>query len=143
MMDRLVAATVPCWPAIVEAARACVGTRFRPQGRVPGLGLDCVGVVLVAAAAAGLDRFQPQAYSLAGDHEAVVEQALVDAGCQAVAAPLSGDLLVVAPSPNRRHLGVLTPAGMVHAHAGLGRVVEGPIDPGWTKIGAWRLPGAR
>jgi hypothetical protein len=143
MIDALVAAPAPSWPAIVDAVRACVGTRFRPQGRVPGLGLDCVGVVLVAAAAAGLDRFRPQAYSMGGDHEAVIAQALVEAGCRAVDAPISGDILVIAPAPQRRHLGVLTPAGMVHAHAGLGRVVEGPLDPDWTQIGAWRLPGAR
>jgi hypothetical protein len=39
--------------AIVAAVRACIGTRFRSQGRVPGLALDCVGVALVAAQAAG------------------------------------------------------------------------------------------
>ena len=36
--------------AIVAAVRACVGTRFRAQGRCPGIALDCVGVALVAAA---------------------------------------------------------------------------------------------
>jgi hypothetical protein len=56
---------------------------------------------------------------------------------------LNGDLLVIAPAPRRRHLAVVTPAGIVHAHAGLARVVEGPIDPAWSIIGAWRLPGAR
>lgn len=31
--------------AVVAAARACLGTPFRHQARVPGLGLDCVGLL--------------------------------------------------------------------------------------------------
>ena len=130
------------WPLVVAAVRACVGTRFRPQGRTPGLALDCVGVVLVGAAAAGLKPAVPMAYALGGDHEDNVEIVLEAAGCVHVLAPEPGDVLVLAPAPNRRHLAVVTPAGVVHAHAGIGRVVEGPLDPEWIIIGAWRLPGA-
>ena len=130
-----------CWPAIVAAARGCVGTRFRPQGRVPQLGLDGIGVVLVAAAAAGIDGAAP-AYRLGGDHPDIAA-ALVGHGCFRVEAALPGDVIVIAPAARQRHLGVVTEAGLVHAHAGLDRVVEGPIDPDWTLIGAWRLPGAR
>lgn len=132
-----------CWPAIVAAVRGCVGTRFRPQGRIPGQALDCVGVALVAAVAAGMPAIEILPYALGGDHEVELETVLARAGCLSVAVPLNGDLLVVAPSPRRRHVAVVTPAGVVHAHAGLGRVVEGPIDPAWSIVGAWRLPGAR
>jgi len=144
MMDELkpVPAINRHWPAIVAAVRGCVGTRFRAQGRTPGLGLDCVGVVLVAARAAGLGRIAPAAYALGGDNEPGVEPALAAYGCREVAVPMNGDVLVVAPAARQRHLAVVTPAGIVHAHAGLGHVVEGPLDPGWIIIGAWRLPGA-
>jgi hypothetical protein len=107
------------------------------------LGLDCVGVVLVGAAAAGLRGLRPQTYALAGDNAAAIECALAEAGCQQVAVAMSGDILVLAPTPRHGHLCVMTPAGIVHAHAGLGRVVEGPIDSDWPMLGAWRLPGAR
>lgn len=133
----------PRAPAIVDAVRTCVGTRFRSQGRVPGLGLDCVGVVLVAAAAAGIGVIAPAPYALGGDHEMDIEDALASAGCQKVEVPLIGDIIIAAPSPLRRHLAVKTPAGVVHAHAGLGRVVEGPLDPTWVITGVWRFPGAR
>ena len=129
----------PASAAIVAAARACVGTRFRPQGRVPGLALDCVGLALVAARAAGVAVAAP-AYALGGDREPGLDEALVDAGLTIVAAPCPGDLLVVAPSPGRRHLAIVTDRGVVHAHAGLGRVVEGPPDAAWHLVGAWRLP---
>lgn len=136
-------ADCPRWPAIVAAVRSCVGTRFRAQGRTPGLALDCVGVALVAAAAAGITGVPVRPYALGGDHEADLEGEPARFGCEAVVVPLSGDLVVVAPAAQRRHLAVMTPAGAVHAHAGLGRVVEGPLDPGWAIIGAWRFPGAR
>lgn len=125
--------------AIVAAARGCVGTRFRSQGRVAGIGLDCIGVALIAARAVGVDFTVPP-YALGGDHQAQLETALATRGCRAVDAAAPGDLIVAAPAMGRRHIGVRTRDGVVHAHAGLGRVVEGPLDPGWTIIGAWRLP---
>jgi murein DD-endopeptidase / murein LD-carboxypeptidase len=133
----------PRWPAVVAAARACVGTRFRSQGRAVGLGLDCVGVALLAAAAAGKGSLVVPAYALGGDNDDVIEPILAAFGCRPVGVALAGDILVTAPAPRQRHLAVVTPAGVVHAHAGLGRVVEGPLDGDWTIIGAWRLPGAR
>lgn len=130
-------------PGIVAAVRACVGTRFRPQGRLPGLALDCVGVVLVAAKAAGIDMAAVPAYVMGGDREHEIDDALAAAGCFPVGEACAGDILVIVPALRRRHLAVVTPAGVVHAHAGLGRVVEGPIDPAWKIAGAWRLPGVR
>ena len=129
----------PAHAAIVAAARGCVGTRFRVQGRAAGVGLDCVGVALIAAAAAGC-RFTVPRYVLGGDHEARLDEGLAAQGCRAVADPAFGDLLVIAPAPGRRHLGVVTAPGVVHAHAGLGRVVEGPLDDAWQIVGAWRFP---
>ena len=129
------------WPAIVAAARSCVGTRFRSQGRVPQLGLDCIGVLLVAAAVAGV-VVAPPAYRLGGDYPDFA--AILGAeGCERVNPPLPGDIIGLAPARRQLHFGIMTPAGLVHAHAGLERVVEGPIDPAWSIIGAWRLPGAR
>lgn len=128
------------WSNIVAAARACIGTRFRAQGRVPGLGLDCVGLVL---AAGSINPAAVPAYALGGDHGDLLTQTLFDAGCHPVAAALPGDILVLAPAPRLQHLAIVTPAGVVQAHAGLGRVVEGPLDPDWPRLGAWRFAGAR
>jgi len=125
--------------AIVAAVRACCGTRFRPQGQLPGVGLDCIGVAVVAAAAAGVTVDVP-AYCLGGDHEARLDAAVRAIGCRPVTTPAAGDLLVLAPGLRRRHLAIVVPGGIVHAHAGLGRVVEGPCDPAWSTVGAWRFP---
>lgn len=130
------------WPAIVAAARDCVGTRFRAQGRVPGIGLDCVGVVLAAAAAVGVKPARLPSYWVGGDCPDV-EAILKAEGCTPTSDALPGDVMVFAPSSRQRHFGIVTPLGLVHAHAGLARVVEGPTDRDWTIVSCWRLPGAR
>jgi len=137
-------ALAPRWLAIVQAARGCVGTRFRPQGRVAGLGLDCVGVVLIAARAVGVCVERLPAYDLSADNLGLLLAVLRAKGCVGMERQTAGpgDIAVMAPAPRRLHLGVLTPRGLVHAHAGLGQVVEGPLDPDWTWMGAWRFLGA-
>lgn len=130
--------------AAVAAARAAIGTRFRPQGRVPGLGLDCIGVALLAAEGAGMELPPLPAYVLDGDHGD-----LFDATCRLIglrrrraglrlARP--GDLVVFQLAAGNRHVGVLSNAGIIHAHAGLRRVVEGPLPPDWPVIAVMALP---
>jgi cell wall-associated NlpC family hydrolase len=47
---------------MVLAARECLGTPFQHQGRVPGVGLDCVGVAIYAARGVGLNPVDVQGY---------------------------------------------------------------------------------
>lgn len=131
---------------IIAAARACLGARFRPQGRSPAHGLDCAGVALHAATAVGCPVPAAAAYRLdAAGLGARLAACLADAGFTprpgAVAHP--GDLLAVEVAQGRPHLAVLTTGGGVHAHAGLRRVVEGPIDPAWRRLGVFRFPIVR
>lgn len=126
--------------AIVARARACVGTRFRAQGRDPEIGLDCLGVVLAAAGRATAGGV-PRDYSLRACGMADrAEAGLVAAGAARVSDPaMPGDILLFEPAPGQAHFGVCTDAGLVQAHLGLGRVVEGPADPTWTVHSIWRL----
>lgn len=119
---------------IVAAARACVGARFRLHGRAIATGLDCVGV---AALAYGQERV-PAGYALRGVHVDGVMAAIEAAGFVRVQAPRPADLLLLAPGPYQHHLAVLTDCGIVHADAGLRRVVETPGALHWPLIGAWR-----
>lgn len=104
-----------------------------------GIALDCVGVALIAAEAAGWRVCVPP-YTLGGDHEVRLDAVIAALGGTRIETALPGDLLVVAPGVGRRHLAVVVPDGVVHAHAGLGRVVEGPVDSDWLVITAWRFP---
>jgi cell wall-associated NlpC family hydrolase len=127
---------------IAARARALVGTRFRPQGRDPAHGLDCVGA---AAAAAGVPAERvPTGYDARGQALAEVEHALCDLGCRPVTVGRwrPGDLLVCAPGPAQFHVAVVVPGGFVHADAIARRVVERPFPVPWTVVGAWRAAEA-
>ena len=124
---------------IAARARALVGTRFRPQGRDPGHGLDCVGA---AALACGIARERlPRNYALRGHALAEIERGLRDLGCRPVAGRRlePGDVVICRPGPAQFHLAVITPAGFVHADAGLRRVVLRPFPIPWSMAGAWRV----
>ncbi len=129
------------------AARSLVGTPTRHKGRMPGVALDCVGVVLCAAHACGLHCAD-----------------FLDYGCPPASDSLLRELAAVAdptePAPGAvvvlrwgggvgapLHVGVLSGVGQDGAwrfvHAGTWRVREIPLDDGWRDSlhSAWRLRG--
>ena len=123
---------------IAARARALVGTRFRPQGRDPRFGLDCVGT---AAAAAGVPAEAVRRnYGLRGQRLAEVEHGLCDLGWRPVAGTTiaAGDVIVCQVGPAQFHIAVATPTGFVHADAALRRVVERPWPLPWPVEGVWR-----
>ena len=123
---------------IVAAARDLVGARFRLQGRSRASGVDCVGLAALALAEAGHEAALPRGYGLRSGDEALARDWLTQAGLVAVERPKAGDLALVRPGPLQLHLMILVPGGHVHAHAGLGRVVETPGPSPWPVIGHWR-----
>ena len=129
--------------AAITAARAVLGTRFRAQGRLIGVGLDCVGVALLAAAGAGLQLGPVPPYALGGDHADLLAATLRHLGLRRVRRPRPADLVEYALAPGHRHLALITDRGILHAHAGLGRVVEGPAPDDWPVVACWALPGLR
>lgn len=129
--------------AALAGARTGIGTCFRPQGRVPGLGLDCVGVALLAAVGAGVRLPALPPYVLGGDHEAMLGDTCRLLGMRRVRRARPGDIIEFRLAAGHRHLAVLSDCGIIHAHAGLGRVVEAPLPLDWPVIATWALPGLR
>lgn len=123
---------------IVAAARDMVGAPFRLHGRSVAQGVDCVGLAVLAFAAAGHRGAPPRGYGLRSGNEGLARAWLAQAGLAAVAKGEPGDLALVRPGPLQLHLMVAVPGGHVHAHAGLGRVVEMPGESPWPVIGYWR-----
>lgn len=126
--------------AVVAAARALIGVRFRPGGRDPAYGLDCVGLAAAAFAGAGLPLRVPEGYRQRGGDPARIAAAIEAMGLRraegATAAP--GALLLMAAGPVQLHLGIRSERGLIHADAGLRRVVERPGPIPWPMIGSWR-----
>lgn len=118
----------------IAAARSLVGTPFRLQGRSCH-GLDCVGLV---ASVYDLNDAVPDSYAMRGFDPAAAER-LLDRHFERRQAsrPEPGDVMLLAPGFAQLHLGVWTGDGLVHAHAGLRRVVETPGLPDQRIVGIW------
>ena len=126
---------------LAEAAEALVGTRFRLHGRNPATGLDCIGLFAAAMAAIGRPPRVPNGYSLRLDDIARFRPLAPSFGfAEATGALVPGDVVMFAVGPAQFHLAIAaTGGGIVHAHAGLRRVVCGPPGEDWARVGHWRL----
>ena len=131
--------------ALAQAALDLVGCRFRLHGREPATGLDCVGLVSAALAAAGRRPVAPTGYGL---RNLAIEQWLPLArrsGLVPAPGPVcSGDVLLIALAYCQHHLAIADgPHSVVHAHVGLRQVVRQPLDPAWQIRGKWRAAPAK
>lgn len=120
-----------------------IGVRFRAQGRDVAGGLDCVGLVWAAYAAAGRVLPVPGSYPLRGWGRDRVEAALVAAGFGPAHGRCEGDVALIGFRGEQFHLGLIGPTSLVHAHAGLRRVVETPLDEAMREAAVWRLSASR
>lgn len=139
--------------AIVAAARGWLGTRWVHQGRLRGVGVDCVGLVIGAARDSGaldgatLQEIEVQigAYGLRPDGRLLelCRRYLRPRPLQDIAA---GDVLVLRFDADPQHLALLGdgPHGLtlIHAAARLRRVVEHRLDELWRAraVAAFALP---
>lgn len=118
---------------ILAAARACLGTPFRHQGRLPGVGLDCIGLVVAVASALGLPVQDATGYGRSpadGLLEAALDAQLVRAD------PAPGAIALIRFDGDPQHVGILGdyPAGglsLIHAYLPSRRVVEHRLDDAW------------
>lgn len=109
-----------------DAAHAMIGARFRLHGRDADSGLDCVGVIVAAYAAVGVRIAAPDDYPLRG-WSATRASAWLDR-CGQRGALFPGGVVLIAQPAAQIHLGLWSGDSVIHAHAGLRRVVRTP----WT-----------
>ncbi len=110
------------------AAEAMVGAPFRLHGRDAVTGVDCVGLIVLALEQTGVRVPPLPPYALRNIDYAFLPELAAACGFSSVSSqPRRGDCIVTAPGPAQRHLHIATaPDCLVHAHAGLCRVVRMP-----------------
>lgn len=121
---------------VVRRARGLLGVRFRLHGRDPSYGVDCVGLVALATQTAAPNGYHRR--DCDDDRWCCMLDQRFDR--QRDLAP--GAILLLAPAPTQRHLGIWSGDGLIHADAGLGYVVETPGAPGWPIVAIWQTGAA-
>lgn len=131
----------PLDEALAQAAQSLVGCPFRLHGRDPATGLDCVGLVAAALAATGVHAMAPVGYSLRNIGIAQWLPLAHRAGLRPSVGPVAaGEILLIALAHCQHHLAIAADSrSVIHAHAGLRRVVRQSRDTAWQVEAKWRL----
>jgi cell wall-associated NlpC family hydrolase len=135
---------------VVACARRFLGTPFVHQGRLGGVGLDCIGLLQAVAQGCGIAHEDFAEYSRRPDGEDLERRIAKHCRRVQLAEARPGDILVFWIKEKLRgrvrpphHVGIRTDVGIIHTHGltGVRRVVEHSLDTFWTEriLSAWRL----
>ena len=86
---------------LVNAALDMLDTPFHAQGRAPGVGLDCIGLIVCAAKQAGFEPEDRAAYPMRPD--GTLKPSLEKQLIRVTGNPQSGDVLLMAFDGNEPH----------------------------------------
>lgn len=127
---------------IIQEARTWIGTPFKHQGRVKGIGVDCVGLIIGIAKAFNLSDFDITHYSRLPD--GFLMQSLLDLHLQPInkASIQAGDILLMRFEHEPQHLAIVSDIGIIHAYAQVRRCVEHRLDDLWRSriVSAYAFP---
>ncbi len=119
----------------IKHVESYVGTRYMHQARLPGVGLDCAGVVVCAAREIGIDVQDISGYSRtpSGMRLTSALAAHCDVATYTGVDDLQkGDILAFIWDLEPQHIGVYVGDGyIVHAHAMARRTVKHRLDAEW------------
>lgn len=127
--------------AMIAAARACIGAPFHHQGRTVGVGLDCIGLLIISARAAGILVRDRTDYGRRPDGKSLIA-ALLSHGAVKVDDINAGDVLLFCYDGQPQHVALATSATtMIHSFAPAEKVVETSIGDYWQRrlVGIYRL----
>jgi len=123
---------------LIREARKWLGTPFQHQGRVRGLGVDCVGLILCVMRDLGLGDYLAahKAYAAQPVGRLVLEACRAHLAEKPASGRLPGDVLVFRVPVDPVHAALVTERGIIHAAGtldGRGQVSEVGLDRKWAR----------
>lgn len=131
--------------AIVSKAREYLNTPFHHQGRLKGVGVDCIGLVVGTAKELGLTTHDSTDYTRQPTGQELLRHLRGHTIPVLKDDAQIGDIVVfwVARRDKPQHIGFLTDKGIIHTYQGAERVVEHRLNEFWSVrvIHLFRFPG--
>lgn len=121
---------------VQETARQYIGTRWQHQGRIKGVGIDCIGLIICVAHDLRLSDFDSSNYSRqpVGSRLRNTMAEEMDVVQRADMAP--GDVVLMRFNGEPQHVGIVSDIGgrlgLIHAFAQRRMVVEHGLDDLWA-----------
>lgn len=128
---------------IVAAARAAIGTPFRHQGRIVGKALDCAGLAVHAATAAGVSISDETHYPRTPGGGRL--ESALDRQTDIVRVDPNnlqdGDILLMRFGREPQHIAIVAGENIIHSYERVGRVVEHGLNAEWQSriVRAYRV----
>ncbi len=120
---------------LLAAARQCLGTPFRHQGRLVNVGLDCAGVAIRVAQAVGVEYLDVSGYGRT-PADGQLESSLDAQPCLQQLASIDdrqpGDLLLMRFTAEPQHLAICAGQTIIHAYEHAGICCEHDLSPMWS-----------
>lgn len=119
-------------------------TPYHHQGRLKGVGVDCIGLFVSAAQRCGYNMDAPSDYGRVPEQDKLLRHLTEYAYAVPYAEAIPGDLLIFRMFHQPQHVGVIVnclPMEMVHTYMSVNKVVRVPMDQTWEAriVSAYRL----
>jgi cell wall-associated NlpC family hydrolase len=130
---------------IILASRQCIGTPFRHQGRMVGIGLDCAGVAVHVAEQLGCGVVDVNGYG----RTPINGQLEITLGSQPFLHQVDnrdsqpGDILLMRFAGEPQHLAILAYGTIIHAYESVGMCCEHALSSKWAArvVSTYRFVG--
>lgn len=136
---------MPTSTEIIHAGRLLIGTPWHHQARCPGVGIDCIGLLVCVARALSVPHQDCVTYTRDPNPEQFLRElsrSLVRLPIDSAVAQGLVGVFWIRHANEPKHAAIFTDRGMIHTHQSVGKVVEHSIGELWQKRlhSIWSFP---
>jgi len=127
---------------VIDEARSWVGTPFRHQGRVKGLGVDCIGVIAMVGKALGLTDYDKTDYGRQ-PYKGLLKKG-IEPHLEQVQEIHPGYILLMKFADEPQHVAIYTENNtIIHSYQKVNKCTEHRFANSWKNmvVGIYRFKG--
>lgn len=117
---------------VVKHALGYLKTPYQHQGKAPGVGLDCVGIIECAYAAAGL--VIPLHNNYGREPMGNFLKLTLEKYFKLTSSPKTADIMLIAYFGVPHHLAIYNDGRMIHSSSATEKVIEHRISAAWKRM---------